>query len=281
MNIRYHPQGDSLFTYSRSRGYYRETDTLYDIKREGNISHHDLLRVSGGLPIPSSEEIIQCLKEKAPLLEITPGVINFRNGILDLRSGRFRAHSPDIVTTHQLPCYYIPSVKGGRLVEKVRMTFDPDTLNVLKGITRSAIISGPVDPMCSLLIVSPRMVSLIEGLWFRWLDRLLPRFMFLPEEIFRGRSGIGWRPFVCTNWVLSLKTKRIRRYLMPLAKRITPTTFVLITESQPRRAIKSWKRSGWRICDLRRRMDIPRWQSIDINAVKKWEVSAFINYILS
>jgi len=281
LNIRYHPQGDSLFTYSPSYGYYRETNTLYDIKREGNITHRDLLRVSGGLPIPSSKEIIRCLKERAPLLRVTPGVINFRNGILDLSSNRFRAHSPDIVTTYQLPCYYIPSVRGGRLVEKVMTVLDLDTLNALKSITRSAIISGPVEPMYSLLIVSPYIMGIIEGLWFRWLDRLLPRFVFLPEEIFRGRSGIGWRPFVCTNWVLSLRTERIRRCVMPLAKRITPTSFALITESQSRRAIKPWERLGWRIYDLRRRADIPRWQSIDVDMVKKWEVSAFINYILA
>ena len=54
-----------------------------------------------------SKEVVRFISDDAPLLKDSPeGELNCLNGVVDLKTGVLRAHSPDDLTTFQLPVLY-------------------------------------------------------------------------------------------------------------------------------------------------------------------------------
>lgn len=62
------------------------------------------------------------------------GILNLRNGLLNLETGEFAAHTPDILTTIQLPVEYDPDA-GCPAIDKFRVeVLDQDDLNLVEEI---------------------------------------------------------------------------------------------------------------------------------------------------
>jgi len=58
-------------------------------------------------------EVMELIRLKAPKIDIDQlngdeNIINFSNGILDINTGKISPHSPDVYTTIQIPCDYVP-----------------------------------------------------------------------------------------------------------------------------------------------------------------------------
>ncbi len=58
-------------------------------------------------------------------------IINLQNGLLDLRTGEIHPHTPDVITTVQLPIKYDLSAKCPKIDEFLEQVLDPDDIELV------------------------------------------------------------------------------------------------------------------------------------------------------
>jgi P4 family phage/plasmid primase-like protien len=58
-------------------------------------------------------------------------IINVKNGLLDLKTAKLHPHSPDVITTVQLPIEYDPTAKCLRIDEFLEQVLDPDDIELV------------------------------------------------------------------------------------------------------------------------------------------------------
>ena len=101
---------ETIMVFWYENGCYKElTGYGFDAKIAEHISSFDISILSNHA-IRETSELIKKMKPVISLEEFNTNesILNFRNGILDLETGKLMPHSPEYLTTIQLPCNYDP-----------------------------------------------------------------------------------------------------------------------------------------------------------------------------
>lgn len=101
------------YWYDDNQGVYNRLDknlVMYEIKKHIEAVDPQLVRTR------DLEEVYKLLitdKQRVPidLVNTNPNIINFQNGVLDITANELLPHSPDYLSTIQIPCNYNPNAK--------------------------------------------------------------------------------------------------------------------------------------------------------------------------
>ena len=110
MIIAHNPAYNAQLFYVYSDGKYTEMPDS-DVKRL--IADYIIKADPSLINTYDVREAYELIKLKAPKINLSQlnndeNIINFTNGLLDIDSGKLMPHSPDVYSTIQIPCNYVP-----------------------------------------------------------------------------------------------------------------------------------------------------------------------------
>ena len=112
MIIAHNPAYNAQLFYVYSDGKYTEMPDS-DVKRL--IADYIIKADPSLINTYDVREAYELIKLKAPKINLSQlnndeNIINFTNGLLDIDSGKLMPHSPDVYSTIQIPCNYVPII---------------------------------------------------------------------------------------------------------------------------------------------------------------------------
>lgn len=101
------------YWFDANQGVYNRIDkniVMYEIKKHIEAVDPQLVRIR------DIEEVYKLLitdrqRISIDLVNSNPNIINFENGVLDITSNALLPHSPEYLSTIQIPCNYNPNAK--------------------------------------------------------------------------------------------------------------------------------------------------------------------------
>lgn len=112
MIIAHNPAYNAQLFYVYSNGKYVEMPDN-DVKRM--IADYIIKADPSLINTYDVHEVYEIIKLKAPKINLTQlnnneNLINFANGLLDVKTGKLMPHTPDVYSTIQIPCNYVPII---------------------------------------------------------------------------------------------------------------------------------------------------------------------------
>lgn len=110
MIIAHNPAYNAQLFYVYSDGKYVEMPDN-DVKRM--IADYIIKADPSLINTYDVREVYELIKLKAPKINLfqlnnDENIINFKNGLLDVKTGKLTPHTPDVYSTIQIPCNYVP-----------------------------------------------------------------------------------------------------------------------------------------------------------------------------
>ncbi len=143
--------------------HYSDIDVKRDITRIINELNKQLLSVS------EVNDILARIKLQAPRIDIDDfdsdeNIINFKNGLVDIRTGTLVPHSSFVFTTIQIPCHYSPTIEPMLRVRIRQGESGCEVMFLQRSFDKTVIINpmGISDRICSIFLCKKTYLKFID-----------------------------------------------------------------------------------------------------------------------